>query len=174
VPSDAPLSADDAFGITNVVHKLFHCMDGNLPQLFAAQFTDDGVCEVALTGAKAEGPEALGALCTALHLRFHPARHYESNITIDGAGSVATNYSYWTAVSGADTIATGVHEDMCVMCCRPARLPAAVVVASLARTCARWNTRVFDKLLFAAFVAALAPLWTCNCATKRIGVDGGR
>ena len=100
-------------------------MDGNLGELFAEQFTDDGVCEVALTGAKAEGRTALAAMCSALHLRFHPARHFESNITIDGSGDHATNYSYWTAVNGPDVTAIGAHEDtygcdhlllFCILC----------------------------------------------------------
>lgn len=112
----APLNADDAFAITTAVHKLFHSMDSGDSALFTDQFTEDGVCDIVVTGGHAVGKAQLADLYDALHRRFADVRHHESNVTIDGRGNHATNYSYWTGVRGGDIVSSGVHEDRLVRC----------------------------------------------------------
>lgn len=89
-------------------------MDEGHGAAFAACFTKDAQCDVSLTGASAVGTDELANLAVAIKQRFHPARHWEGNVTInqDGVnGETATNVSYWKALNGEETISTGIHLD---------------------------------------------------------------
>ena len=82
---------------------------------FASCFTEDGSCEIKLTGGLSTGRVALEGLCDALHGKFGHLRHWEGNVTVvEGDGDTLHQHSYWKALRGGECVATGVHRDVMV------------------------------------------------------------
>jgi len=105
--------------ITNVVHRLMHCMDQSYSKGFANCFTEDGVLEIKIAKSKATGRAEIEKSCEALHNKFCTAplhcRHWEGNIYVETINeNTATNLSYWKAISGGEIVSTGIHRDTLV------------------------------------------------------------
>lgn len=108
--------------VTNLLNRVMLAMDSGDGAAFAACFAAGGRCEIAISGAAAEGREALESLCAGIHGRFCAGpdlmcRHWESNICVSrgtpGSGFL-TNRSYWKALNGGEIISTGMHDDTLV------------------------------------------------------------
>ena len=109
------LAGADVAEITNTVNRIMMAMDAGDGDAFAASFTEDGVCEIAINGARAEGRDALRKLGIGIHAKFAHCRHWEGNVTVRrSAAGELTNISYWKALDGGEVVSTGTHYDTLV------------------------------------------------------------
>jgi hypothetical protein len=102
--------------ITNVLHRLMHCMDQGYGKGFAKCFAEDGVLEIKIAKSKSEGREAIAKSCEGIHGKFCSAplrcKHWEGNVYVETVNeNTATNLSYWKALSGGEIVSTGIHRD---------------------------------------------------------------
>ena len=106
--------------VTNLLNRVLLAMDRGDVATFASCFAAAGRCEVAISGAVAEGHEALAALCKGIHTKFCAGpdmfcRHWEGNICVsEGSAGGLTNTSYWKALNGGEVVSTGIHNDTLV------------------------------------------------------------
>lgn len=107
------LSAEDVLAIQQLYARYNHAIDFGRPAEWADCFTADGVFTSATTG-ESKGTEALTAFATGFSARLK-ARHWVSNLVLDGDGDVATGTCYlqlWNvAAAPATLLTTGIYVD---------------------------------------------------------------
>ena len=105
----------DIAEIQNTLNRAMLAMDRGDGNAFAACFHAGARCFVRISSAQAEGPDALAALCRAIHAKFPTCRHWEGNVCVtpDSSGhpDLCTNESYWKALDGGECVSTGLHRD---------------------------------------------------------------
>ncbi len=101
-----PLSAADRLAISEVIARYCHATDDGDGERTAAQFTADGILEIA--GAwQARGTEQIAEIGRIPN----KPRHWVNSIVMEGNGSTAESTVYYAAIrEGGDLLATGRYD----------------------------------------------------------------
>lgn len=124
-----PLTADDKFAITELIHRLNYALDARDADAYAGAFTPDA--EFVLPDHTIVGHEGLREHAVQPGPYDHPVQHWSGNIVIDGDGDRATARTY---VLGPDGPRADGTYGLVVM---------GAVDYSVVRTDGRW---LFDRL----------------------------